>query len=283
MLYYAPLDEYPFAIGTTGHEMVGLVEAIDGPNSAVHVGDIALTLVPDHTAMAEYVAAPLENVLVLRDGQPTDHLLMAQQLGTVILACSRLPNVVGKDVAVIGQGSAGLFFCAMLRRMGAKRVIGLDVKEARVAAGLEFGATHTFDSAGADPLKAVEDITDGALADVVIEAAGEADTVNLTPRLVKMGGHLLFFGLPPRNIQTTIDFWTLFGRFCYATSSGATTALDPERKSFRMALDLIARGEIDVAPMITHRYPFERLREAYELARTRDDGAIKVIVEMPGC
>jgi L-iditol 2-dehydrogenase len=283
MLYYAPPDEYPFAIGTTGHEMVGLVEAVDGPNSAVRVGDVALTLVPDHTAMAEYVVAPLVNVLVLRDGRPPDHLLMAQQLGTVVLACTRLPNVVGKDAVVIGQGSAGLFFCAMLRRMGAKRVIGLDVKEARVAAGRLFGATHTFNSARSDPLQAVKEITDGALADVVIEAAGEADTVNLTPRLVKIGGHLLFFGMPPRNTHVTIDFWTFFGKFCYATSAGATMELDPERTSFRLALDLIARGEIDVAPMLTHRFPFDRVREAYELARTRDDGAVKVVVEMPGC
>ncbi len=283
MLYYSPPDEYPFAVGTTGHEMVGLVEAVDGPDVNVRVGDVALTLVPDHTAMAEYVLAPLENVFVLRDGRPPDHLLMAQQLGTVIVACTRLPNVVGKDAVVIGLGSAGLFFSAMLRRLGAKRVIGLDVQEARVAAGLVFGATHTFNSAKSDPLQKVKEITDGVLADVVIEAAGEADTVNLTPQLVKVGGHLLFFGLPPRNTAVSIDFWTFFGKFCYATSSAATTALDPERKSFKLALDLIARGEIDVAPMLTHRFPFERVREAYELARTRDDGAIKIVIEMPGC
>ena len=64
------------------------------------------------------------------------------------------------------------------------------------------------------------------------------------------------------------------------TSSDAMA--DPRRESFWQALDLIARGEIDVSPMLTHRFPFERLGEAYELARTRDDGAIKVVIEMPG-
>lgn len=281
MLYYAPSEEYPCAIGTTGHEMIGVVEAVDAPESALKAGDIALTLAPYHTAMAEYFVAPVENVLVLPRGRPLEHLLMAQQLGTVIYACTRLPNVVGKDIVVIGQGSAGLFFDAKLRRMGANRVIGLDVKEARVAAGLEFGATHTLNCAKTDPLQAVQEITAGQLADVVIEAAGEVDAINLAPELIKVGGHLLFFGIP-RETDFVFNYWTLFRKYCHTTTAGASTLFDPGRRSFRMALDLIDRGEIDVSPMITHQFPFERVVEAYELARTRLDGAIKVIIEMPG-
>jgi threonine dehydrogenase-like Zn-dependent dehydrogenase len=44
---------------------------------------------------------------------------------------------------------------------------------------------------------------------------------------------------------------------------------------------MIAAGEVDVLPLITHRFDFERVREAFELARTRRDGVIKAIVEMP--
>ena len=280
LLHYAPPKEYPFAVGTTGHEMIGVVEAVDAPESPIKVGDVALTLAPYQEAMAEYLLASAEDVLVLPSGKPIEHLLMAQQLGTVIYACKRLPNVMGKDAVVIGQGSAGLFFDAMLRRMGAERVIGLDVKEARVAAGLKLGATHTVNNSQADALQAVEEITDGKLADVVIEAAGEVDAINLTPQLVKVGGHLLFFGVP-RARDFEFDFWTLFRKYCYTTTSGAS-AFEPGRKSFRMALDLIAQGEIDVSPMLTHRFPFERVLEAYELARTRDDRVIKVVIEMPG-
>jgi L-iditol 2-dehydrogenase len=261
--------------------MIGVVQAVDGTETGLEVGDVALTLAPYHRAMAEYFLAPVENVLVLPTGRPLEHLLMAQQLGTVIHACTRLPNVVGKDVAVIGQGSAGLFFNAILRRMGARRVIGLDLKEARAAAGLEFGATHTLNNAQTDPLQAVKEITSGELADVVIEAAGEVNAINLAPALVKVGGHLLFFGVP-HETDFVFNYWALFRKYCHTTTAGAATLFDPGRRSFRMALDLIGRGEIDVSPMITHRFPFERVIEAYELARSRDDGAIKVIIEMPG-
>ena len=72
----------------------------------------------------------------------------------------------------------------------------------------------------------------------------------------------------------------MFRKYCHvATISGS--AFEPGLKSFRMAVELIASGAIDVTPLPTHRFPFERLTEAYELARSREDGAIKVVVQMP--
>ncbi len=280
LLYYAPEDEYPFPIGTTGHEMIGMVEAVNAPGSNIKVGDVALTLVPYHNAMAEYFLAPVEDVLVLPGGRPLEHLLMAQQLGTVIYACKRLPGVVGKDVVVIGQGSAGLFFDTMLWRMGARRVIGIDVMEARVAAGLKFGATATVNSAQTDALQAVEEVTEGDLADMVVEAAGEVETINLTARLVKVGGHLLYFGIP-RAAVFEFEFWTFFRKYCH-TMTVSDSVFEPGRRSFWQALDLIAKGVVEVSPMLTHRFPFEQVLEAYELARTRQDEAIKIVIEMPG-
>src|SRR5215212_11021 len=110
MLHFAPDDAYPFPPGTTGHEMVGVIEAIDSPESALRAGDAVLTLAPSHQAMAEYFLAPLEHVIPLParecDGISIEHLLQAQQLGTVLFACQRLPNLMDKTVAVIGQGSA---------------------------------------------------------------------------------------------------------------------------------------------------------------------------------
>jgi threonine dehydrogenase-like Zn-dependent dehydrogenase len=280
LVYFAPPHEYPFAVGTSGHEVIGVVEAVDAPGSALKPGDVALVLAPWQTAMAEYYLAPVEDVLVLPKGRPLEQMLMSQQLGTVIYALKRLPGLLGKDVAIIGQGSAGLFFDAMCRRLGAEKVIGLDIIDARVAAGLKFGATHTVNNAHEDALKAVERITNGKLADVVIEAAGEVETINLAANLIKLGGNMMYFGVP-RATDFTFDFWTLFRKYCYTTTSGAS-AFEPGRKSFYAALDLIARGEIDVTPMLTHRITFDEVANGYELARTRDDGAIKIVIEMPG-
>jgi L-iditol 2-dehydrogenase len=280
MVYYAPPAEYPFPVGTTGHEVIGLIEAVDAPGCALQPGDVALVLAPPQTAMSEYYLAPVDDVLLLPKGRPLEQLLMSQQLGTVIFALKRLPGLLGKDVAIIGQGSAGLFFDAMCRRLGADRVIGLDIISHRVAAGPQFGATHIVNNAQEDALAAVARITGGKLADVVIEAAGEAETINLAASLLRVGGHLMYFGVP-RAHHLTFDFWTLFRKYCYTTTSGGSP-FEPGRRSFYAALDLVARGEIDVTPLLTHRLAFEQVVQGYELMRTRADGAIKVVVEMPG-
>ena len=60
---------------------------------------------------------------------------------------------------------------------------------------------------------------------------------------------------------------------------GAT--VEPNQQSTRVALDLVAGGRIDVAPLITHRFPFADVLSAYELHRTRGDRCVKIVVEMP--
>ncbi len=56
---------------------------------------------------------------------------------------------------------------------------------------------------------------------------------------------------------------------------------EANQSSTRLALQWIADGIADPAPMLTHRFPFERTLEAYELQRTRDEGAVKIVIEMP--
>jgi threonine dehydrogenase-like Zn-dependent dehydrogenase len=279
MVYYSDKSEYPFPLGTSGHEIIGVVEAIDAPGYNIKPGDVALTLMPYQDGMAELLLTPADQILVLPEGRPWDQMLMAQQLGTVVYALKRVKNFLGHDVAVLGQGSAGLFFNAMCRRMGARRIVGIDIVQARVDAATKMGATHGVNATVEDPIKAVERITDGKMADFVVEAVGEVDAINQAAHLVKVGGQLLYFGVP-RATEFTFDFWTLFRKYCYTTSSGAS-GFEPGKPSFYMALDLIASGAIDVCCMITHRFAFEQVMDAYELARTRDEGAIKVVIEMP--
>jgi threonine dehydrogenase-like Zn-dependent dehydrogenase len=279
MLHYAPDEAYPFPPGTTGHEMVGTVVGSDVPGASFKAGDTVLALAPGHRAMAEYYLAPAEHVIPLPAGMPIEYLLQAQQLGTVLFACQRIPNVISKTVAVIGQGSAGLFFNYQLRRMGARRVIALDIDSGRLERSLAFGATHTIHNAAADPVDAIRQINDGELADVVVEAAGEVAAINLAIELVRHGGDILYFGYP-RGLIIPFNFDALFHKCCHAhTIVGAS--VEPNQVSTRIAVDLVASGQIDVSQIITHHIPFADVIDAYELHRTRGDGCLKIVIEMP--
>jgi len=282
MLHHAPKEQYPLPIGTTGHEMVGFVEAIGETNGAplpFKIGDLTLTLAPTHEAMAEYFLAPFENILPLPSGTNPEYLLQAQQLGTVIYACKELPNIIGKDVVVIGQGSAGLWLNKMLSRLGARRIIGVDLQSHRLAVSSRYGATHTIHNKVQNALDALKEINGGKLADVVVEAAGEVESINLAIDLVAPSGFILQFGVPRFN-KFPLNYGEMFTKT--ATIKAIVHASrEPNHTSTRMALDMIASGEVEVAPIMTHRFSFDQLFDAYELQNTPDEGAIKIVIEMP--
>ena len=96
--------------------------------------------------------------------------------------------------------------------------------------------------------------------------------------LVKVGGRIQFFGVP-HEAGFPLDYWNLFRKYCTTHSTGRSS-FEADKWHFRLALELIASREVDVRGMVTHRFPFERVAEAYELARTREDGALKVVVDM---
>jgi len=278
MMHYGAADTYPCAPGTTGHEMVGTIEEIGEGVTGVEVGDQVLALAPGHLAMCEYYLADINHVIPLPKGLPLEELLQAQQLGTVLYACRRLESVIGKNVVVVGQGSAGLWYNFQLRRMGARRVIAVDIEEYRLELSKQYGATHTIHNTKLDPVEAVREICEGELADLVIEAAGEVDAINLTVDLVRKYGEILYFGLP-RKQDFNYNFDGLFYKCCRVnTIVGA--AVEDNLTSTRVAVDLIASGIADAKPIITHRFPFDDLIEAYETHHRRKDGAVKIVIEM---
>jgi L-iditol 2-dehydrogenase len=285
-LYSPQPQDLPLPVGAPGHELIGTVEAVDGADS-LRVGERALILSPEENSMMEKVAANPACVLPLpKDTGPRsragdDELLMAQQLGTVLYAARFLPPMLGRTAAVIGQGSAGLFWCAVLRRLGAARVIALDLTAARVRAALRFGATDSLDNSSlsnAEAVSAVKAITGGELPDLVVEACGEPSGINLAIALVKVGGRIQFFGVP-HEAGFALDYWTLFRKYCTTHSTGRSS-YEPDKWHFRLALELLASREVDARGMVTHHFPLARVAEAYELAHTRGDGALKVVVDM---
>jgi threonine dehydrogenase-like Zn-dependent dehydrogenase len=158
-------------------------------------------------------------------------------------------------------------------------VIALDVESFRLERSTAFGATHTIHNAVADPVGAIRAITRGELADVVVEAAGEVSSINLAIDLVRHSGDILYFGYP-RQVVVPLNFDLLFHKCCRVqTIVGAT--VEPNQQSTRTALDLIASGRIEVGALITHRFPFADVLDAYELHRTRGDKCVKIVVEMP--
>ena len=97
--------------------------------------------------------------------------------------------------------------------MGARRVIALDVLPHRLILPKRYGATHTINNREVDAQEAIRSITGGELADVVIEAAGEIDTINLAYTLVRQHGDLVYFGIP-HAMEMTLQLRRIFPQVC---------------------------------------------------------------------
>jgi L-iditol 2-dehydrogenase len=268
------------AAGHPGHESVG--EVVESRCPGFEPGDRVLT-VPFAAAgrcLAEYQAIPGTACIPLPDTAPLTHLLMAQQLGTVIYALRSRPlDVVGKDAAVIGQGSAGAFFTFMLKRAGAARVLVSDKSPARLAYSRKLGADLTVDANEADFVPAVLEATGGQGAGLVVEAVGSRETFPLSLRLAARGATLVWFGLPEGSGDDyPFSFREFFRRALTAYSNFGAQG-EPGLESFRYAVRLIADGAIDVSPLLSHMLPIEQVGAAFRIAHDRSDNALKVSIK----
>jgi L-iditol 2-dehydrogenase len=282
VFFNAPQE--PGAAGYPGHESVG--EVVESRCPRFEPGDYVLT-VPhaiDGRCLAEYQAIPGAACIPLPATAPLSHLLMAQQLGTVVYALRSHPlDVIGKDAAVIGQGSAGAFFTFLLKRAGAARVLVSDKSPARLAYSRQLGADLTVDVAatGAGPgdfRSEVLEATGGHGAGVVVEAVGSRETFPLSLELAAPGATLVWFGLPEGAGYYPFSFEDFFRRGLTAYSNFGAQG-EPGLESFRYAVRLITDGAIDVTPLLTHTLPIENIDEAFRIARDRTDNALKVTIK----
>jgi L-iditol 2-dehydrogenase len=270
----------PGPAGYPGHESVGEVVESRCPGFAPGDRVLAVPQFTDGRCMAEYQALPGSACLQLPDTAPLDHLLMAQQLGTVIYVLRQHPlDLTGQDVAVIGQGSAGAFFTFLLKRAGAARVLVSDKSPARLAYSRQLGADLAVDAGTGDLRSAVLEATGGKGAGLVVEAVGSRETFPQSLELAADGATVIWFGLPEGSGAAAypFSFHEFFRRQLTAYSAFGAQG-EPVLGSFRYAIELIASGAIDVAPLLSHVLPVTEVQEAFHIAHERTGNALKVSV-----
>jgi threonine 3-dehydrogenase len=266
---------YPMDVGLSLHECVGTVTESRSPR--FKPGDFVLGVPIRQHGFFEYLTLADDRIYPMPSGAVSkQEILMSQPLGTILFGFRKLPDVAGKTVVVIGQGPIGLMMDSVLINRGAKQVIAIDKLAYRTDVGKQMGATTVIDSSSEDPLERVEQLTSGNLADIVIEAAGHHElSINLAVDLVAHDGHVLQFGV------TDFTFVDKFpaGKFFYKNVSLHNSVGAYYEKDFVEAGRMIAQGEIDVKPLLTHSFKLDQVQQAYETYVDRSDGALKVLLD----
>lgn len=264
--------EFPRPIGDSLHECIG--EIVDSRSARFKPGDRVLSIPPDQRGMSEIFLADASMTVHLPTFEPRERLILAQPLATILWAARKLPNLVDLDVAIVGQGPIGLLFTHLVSNMGARRVIALDRIDYRLAVSRQMRATHTVHVDRDDAVAAMRELTDGAGADVVIEAVGhQIESIHLSFELAKKHGTVLLFGVPDAAFYPLPAFDMLIKNLRVIGSIHPNVQRDVP-----LAFDMIVQGRIDVTPLITHRFPFREAQAALDLAIDRRDEPIKVLL-----
>ncbi len=304
--------EYPVARGLTiGHEPVGVIEKLGSGVEGYAEGQrvIAGAITPSgHSyaclcgcasqdgagtkhgfkaiggwrfgntidgCQAEFVRVPdaMANLAPLPDGLTDEQVLMCPDIMSTGFSGAESGAVrIGDMVAVFALGPIGLCAVAGAKLMGATTIIGVDTVPERMAIARRMGADHVIDFRAEDPVEAIMRLTDGRGVDVAIEALGTQATFAAALTALRPGGTLSSLGVYSGDLTIPLG--------AFAAGLGDTrivTTLCPGGKErMRRLIDVVASGRADLSSMVTHRFPLERVEEAYDLFSNQRDGVLKV-------
>jgi 2-desacetyl-2-hydroxyethyl bacteriochlorophyllide A dehydrogenase len=217
---------------------------------------------------AEYFITPAEVVYRLPAGVEPAAGALAEPLSCAIRAVERAGLRPADAIAVIGAGAIGLLTVAVARLTGATRVIVSDPDPARRALAERMGAARTVDPMREDLQAIVSSLTDGRGVDCAFEAVGNPRLMQQAFALPRRGGTMIQIGVPPADAQFTVPAYEIFSRELTIRGSFIRT------NEFRRAVELL--GVLDLAPLITQRFPLREVRAAFEAAKGRK--GIRVLV-----
>jgi threonine dehydrogenase-like Zn-dependent dehydrogenase len=265
--------QFPTDPGGMGHEGWGTIDAVGAGVTDLKIGDRVAAL--SFKSFAEYDLAKSAAVVKLPQslaGQP----FPGEPLGCAFNIFRRSDIRAGQTVAIVGIGFLGAILTRLAKESGA-RVIAVSRRESSLQLACDYGADETI--VMDDHWRILEDVkglTGGRGCDRVIEAVGKQWPLDLAGELVAEGGKLIIAGYHqdgPR--QVNMQMWNWKGIDVINAHER-----DPEiaLQGVRDAVEAVANGRLDPAPLYTHRYSLEQLGQALNDTRDKPDGFVKALV-----
>lgn len=174
----------------------------------------------------------------------------------------------GDTVAILGMGPVGLCAVQAARQAGAAQVLAVDQVDERLDMARSFGAQpiHLIQQ---DPRAEVKQATEGRGVDVAVEAVGHADALDLAVRLTRKAGTVSTVGVHGKRCEVHMGLVWNKGLTIRAGVANVIANVDE-------VLGMIARGEVDPTPIISHHMSLEEAPEAYAAYDRRE--ALKIVL-----
>ncbi|WP_017593086.1 zinc-dependent alcohol dehydrogenase family protein [Nocardiopsis potens] len=212
-------------------------------------------------AFAEYVAVPAVNCHRMPDGMTMRQGALVEPLSCAVHGVRRIGVQAGERFLVVGAGTMGLLLQQLLQRSGARvTVVDRNTDRLAVAAGLGADAT----AAGTAEL-------DGEAFDAAIDVTGAPAAIEAAFGALRRGGRLLVFGVAADDARVSLSPFRIYND--EITVVGSMAVLN----SFGAALDLIAAGAVQTAPLLTHAPALEEFPDALKMMRSGTGVKVQVV------
>ena len=284
-----------------GHEPAGIIEALGDEVESLSIGDrifvhhhapcyrcrhcrrsnftMCATWKKTHLdpgGIAEYVRVPEINLrydtLVLPDQVSFDDGTLIEPVACSVKAIEKVNIRPGDVVLIIGLGFMGQLNGMVARHYGAKTIIGADMVPYRLDKALELGMDHVVHVEQEDLTKAVEKLTEGFKADVVIVGPGSVPAMKTGLTCAGKGGTVLFFMSSPEDAVLSFKPFDI-----YFDEIAIVCSYSCGPNDTRMALDLITSGVITADQVVTHRFPIEETEKGIQVTAAAGD-SLKTLI-----
>jgi len=225
----------------------------------------------------EYTVLLEDKVFPIPDHVSYDESAILDCFAVGVHAIHKAGITITDTVAVIGDGAIGLSTLEIAKATGAKKLALIGHHQKNLEIAKKVGAELVINSSTEDEIQKIMQFTDGLGVDVVFETVGSTSgTMEKAVQMAKPGGKVVVIGIFTRPIE--LNFWRplryevdIISSYSYSTWKG--------QSEFEIALELLSKGKLDANSLITHRFPLEKLIDAFKTALNKEEyGALKVLV-----
>ena len=231
-------------------------------------------------AMAEYLAVKRQNLCLMPDGVSYEEAAMCEPATVAFHALRKSEVGDGNTLLIFGVGTIGLILAQWARAAGVKNIVLAARTDDKVDFAKKLGFPLAVNVCRDNLAEFVENLTDGRGADACIEGTGESEPLETCIRVARNFGTVVSMGNPAGDMRLSQDgYWKIMRKELRVVGTW-NSSFGQLNNDWKQALLGMQEKQIDLRPLITHRFTLDKYQEAFHLMYERREMYCKVMFVM---